>query len=53
MLIRNYKLGLIIISQTAEYTPSLLYGINSDLEISFEVHAKVDYSVNGSKIHIG
>ncbi|MFV9925225.1 MAG: HlyD family efflux transporter periplasmic adaptor subunit [Francisella endosymbiont of Hyalomma scupense] len=41
------------ISQKTKYTPSLLYGINSDLEISFEVHAKVDYSVNSSKIHIG
>ena len=41
------------ISQKAEYTPPLLYGINSDSEISFEVHAKVDYSVNSSEIHIG
>ncbi len=28
------------ISQKAEYTPPLLYGINSDSEIYFEVHAK-------------
>lgn len=41
------------ISQKAEYTPPLLYGINSDSEISFEVHAKVDYSANSSDIHIG
>ncbi|QWU99886.1 HlyD family secretion protein [Francisella salimarina] len=41
------------ISQKAEYTPPLLYGINSDSEISFEVHAKVDYSANSSEIHIG
>ncbi|GAB4221970.1 MAG: HlyD family efflux transporter periplasmic adaptor subunit [Francisella sp.] len=41
------------ISQQAEYTPPLLYGINSDSEISFEVHAMIDYSSSTSDIHIG
>ncbi|APC91927.1 MULTISPECIES: HlyD family secretion protein [Francisella] len=41
------------ISQKAEYTPPLLYGINSDSEISFEVHARVEYSPNNSAIYIG
>lgn len=41
------------ISQKAEYTPPLLYGINSDSEISFEVKARVKYSPEESTIHIG
>ncbi|AIT09390.1 hypothetical protein LO80_05025 [Candidatus Francisella endociliophora] len=41
------------ISKDAEYTPPLLYGINADSEISFEVKAKIEYSANSSDIHIG
>lgn len=41
------------ISKNAEYTPPLLYGINADSEISFEVKAKIKYGMDSSNIHIG
>lgn len=41
------------ISKDAEYTPPLLYGINADSEISFEVKAKIKYQTQDSNIHIG
>lgn len=41
------------ISKNAEYTPPILYGINADSEISFEVKAKINYIKNSSNIHIG
>ena len=41
------------ISKDAEYTPPLLYGINSDSEISFEVKAMIKYSADESAVHIG
>jgi HlyD family secretion protein len=50
----NKVLGVIsYISQKSEYTPPLLYGLNSDSEISFEIRAKVKYSKDDSGIHIG
>ncbi|GMN89205.1 HlyD family secretion protein [Francisella sciaenopsi] len=41
------------ISKDAEYTPPLLYGINADSEISFEVKANINYKADESNIHVG
>jgi HlyD family secretion protein len=52
--LKNNVSGVInYISQKSEYTPPLLYGLNSDSEISFEIRAKVKYSKDDSGIHIG
>ncbi|MED7789480.1 HlyD family efflux transporter periplasmic adaptor subunit [Francisella sp. 19X1-34] len=50
---KNIQAKINYISNKAEYTPPLLYGINSDSEISFEVKARVQYSPKESLIHIG
>lgn len=50
---KNIQAEISYISNKAEYTPPLLYGINSDSEISFEVKARVQYSPKSSLIHIG
>ncbi|WP_150466912.1 HlyD family secretion protein [Francisella sp. SYW-9] len=50
---KNIQAEISYISNKAEYTPPLLYGINSDSEISFEVKARVKYSPKNSLIHIG
>lgn len=50
---QNIQANISFISSKAEYTPPLLYGINSDSEISFEVKARVQYSPKDSLIHIG
>ncbi|QIW10505.1 HlyD family efflux transporter periplasmic adaptor subunit [Francisella sp. LA112445] len=50
---KNIPAEISYISNKAEYTPPLLYGINSDSEISFEVKARVQYSPKSSLIHIG